>query len=336
MTIVESDITIVGGGPAGLFAAYYAGMRGLSVTIVDSLPLLGGQTAALYPEKYVYDVAGLPAVKGRDLVDGLVEQALSAKPRILLNEECLTLDERPDGRLLLVTSAATQILTRGLVVTAGIGRFTPRAHPVIDQFPGRGVDVIVGPPESYAGRHVVVVGGGDSAIDWAAALAGFARTVTVVHRRARFAAHESSVEGARRLGARLVTDAEVVLLHGTDAVTAVSLRDARSGAETTLEADTVIPALGHIASLGALADWGLELDGKHIVVGTDMSTSRAGVYAAGDITAYPGKVRLMVVGFGEAATAVNNLAVRIHPEQELFPGHSSEVPRLVNVGEDGR
>jgi thioredoxin reductase len=336
MAIVESDITVVGGGPAGLFAAYYAGMRGLSVTIADSLPLLGGQTGTLYPEKYIYDVAGFPAVKGRELVEGLVEQAMSAKPRILLNEECLTLENQPDGRLLLTTSAATRILTRGVVVTAGIGRFTPRVHPVVDQFAGRGVEAIVGPPESYAGRHVVVVGGGDSAIDWAGALVGFARSVTVVHRRARFTAHESSVETVRSLGVRLVTDAEVVMLHGTEEVHAVTIRDARTDVDTVLEAETVIPALGHIASLGSLADWGLALEGKHIVVGTDMTTTRDGVYAAGDITTYPGKVRLMVVGFGEAATAVNNLAVRIHPGQELFPGHSSELPRLAAAGKDGR
>jgi thioredoxin reductase len=335
MTIVESDITIVGGGPTGLFAAYYAGMRGLSTVIVDSLPVLGGQTGTLYPEKYIYDVAGFPAVKGRDLVEGLVEQAMSAKPRVLLNEECLTLERHADGRLLITTSAATRILTRGVVITAGIGRFTPRPHPVVDQFPGRGVDVIVGPPESYVGRRVVVVGGGDSAIDWATGLVGFAHSVTVVHRRARFTAHAASVEAARSRGVQLVTDAEVAMLHGRDAVEAVTTRHAQTGDEVRLEADTVIPALGHIASLGALTEWGLELEGKQIVVGTDMGTAVDGVYAAGDITTYPGKVRLMVVGFGEAATAVNNLAVRIHPEQELFTGHSSEVPRLASVGKDG-
>lgn len=328
MNRARTDLVIVGAGPTGLFATYYAGMRGLSVTLVDSLPQLGGQTGSLYPEKHIYDVAGFPAVKGRELVGGLIEQALSASPEILLGEECVALDDLDDG-LRVTTAAGTEIECGAVLVTAGIGRFTPRPLPAVDAFDGAGIDVIVQPPERYAGAEVVVVGGGDSAVDWANALAGHARAVTVVHRRGRFTAHESSVARLLAGGAAVHFDSELVEVHGSGAVEGVSVRNARTDTVTRVPASVIIPALGHIASLGHLTTWGMALQNRQIEVSTDMATSRARVYSAGDITTYPGKVRLMAVGFGEAATAVNNIAVLLHPEEDLFPGHSSEKRRAV-------
>lgn len=330
--MITCDILIIGGGPAGLFATYYAGMRGLVVAVVDSLSHLGGQVAALYPEKNIYDVAGFPAVRGRELVAGLVEQALTAQPEIILGQECSTIDEQSDGSLVITTTVGTTVHCGAVLITAGIGRFTPRPLPAVDIYTGGGVHRVVGPAHEYAEHDVIVVGGGDSAVDWTNMLAGSARSVTLIHRRDRFTAHESSVAQLLASPARVITGSEIAEVIGAEQISAVTVREARGGALQTIPATVVIPALGHIAALGPIAQWGLSLKGRQIEVGTDMSTGRARVFAAGDITEYPGKVRLMAVGFGEAATAVNNMAVLLRPEEDLFPGHSSELPRLAWAG----
>lgn len=323
-----ADILIIGAGPAGLFAAYYTGMRGLSCVLVDSLPHLGGQVAALYPDKHVYDVAGFPAVRGRELIAGLTEQALSADPEIILGEECSTLEELPDGTLVVTTTAGTEICCGAIVITAGIGRFVPRPLPAVDRYTGAGIHRVVGPANEYEQHDVVIVGGGDSAVDWANALAESARSVTLVHRRSAFTAHESSVAQLRESAARIVMESELAKLVGDEnGLTHAHIRNVKTGESETLPVSSVIPALGHIASLGPLTQWGLSITGRQIRVETDMSTGRHMVYAAGDITDYPGKVRLMAVGFGEAATAVNNIAFRLRPGEDIFPGHSSELVR---------
>lgn len=327
--MIRCDLLIVGAGPAGLFATYYAGMRGLDTVLVDSLPHLGGQVAALYPDKLIYDVAGMPAVKGRDLIAGLVEQAKSARPHIRLGEECATIHDQEDGSVVVTTSSGTEIGCGAVLLTSGIGRFTPRPFPAVDAYTGDGIHRVVAPAEEYVGHDVVVVGGGDSAVDWANMLVRSANTVTLVHRRARFTAHESSVDALRASGCRIITEAEVLEITGTPSIQQVLVKGSDQDAIETLPASVVIPALGHIASLGPLLDWGLTIKGRQIDVGTDMATSRSRVYSAGDITDYPGKVRLMVVGFGEAATAVNNIAVVLHPDEDVFPGHSSELPRML-------
>ncbi|MDJ0105510.1 NAD(P)/FAD-dependent oxidoreductase [Rhodococcus erythropolis] len=327
--MIETDLLIIGGGPAGLFACYYAGMRGLRVTVADSLPHLGGQTAALYPEKYIYDIAGFPAVTGRELIERLVDQAMTADPRILLGEEALNLEERDDKSLTVTTSQGTRIRASALLVTAGIGRFTPRPLPALDGYLGSGVEHVVGPPELYKDDHIVIVGGGDSAVDWANALVDHALSVTVVHRRSRFRAHESSVAQLRSTSARLIVNSEITEAHGRGAIEAVTIRNCDSDARERHDATVVIPALGHIASLGSLNQWDVGLTDKRIPVDTTMATRRPRIFAAGDITTYPGKVPLIAVGFGEAATAVNNIAATLHPEQDVFPGHSTEkAPQL--------
>ncbi len=333
--MITCDLLIIGAGPAGLFATYYAGMRGLSTVVIDSLTHLGGQVAALYPEKFIYDVAGLPAVRGRDLISGLIEQAQSADPHIILGEECATLEDQDDGSVIATTSVGTRIHCGAIVITGGIGRFTPRALPAVDVYAGDGIHRVVGPAEDYAGHDVVVVGGGDSAVDWANMLADTASSVTLVHRRARFTAHESSVEQVRNSRCRIITDAEILEVAGDSTVRHVVIKDAKQDEAEIVPASVVIPALGHIASLGPLTEWGLSIAGRQIAVGTDMWTGRPRVYAAGDITDYPGKVRLMVVGFGEAATAINNITVVLRPDEDVFPGHSSELPRLIAAGTGG-
>lgn len=324
----NTELLIVGAGPAGLFACYYAGMRGLDVTLLDSLPHLGGQVAALYPDKEIFDVAGFPAVRGRELVDRLTRQAMSASPSLLLGESAMGLRREEAGGVLVTTDAGRVIRAGAVLITGGIGRFTPRPLPALAGFAGDGVHHLVEPPHAYADRQVVIVGGGDSAVDWANTLAPHARQVTIVHRRTRFRAHQFSVDRLMDSPVRVLTNSEIAEVHGTESLKAVTVRDCGSQALETVDADVLIPALGHIASLGPLTTWGLVLDRQQIQVDTSMSTGLDRVYAAGDITTYPGKVRLMAVGFGEAATAVNNIAVLLRPDEDLFPGHSSERPPL--------
>jgi thioredoxin reductase len=318
----QVDVAVIGAGPSGLFAAYYAGFRGLSVAVIDALPEPGGQVTAMYPEKLILDVAGFPAIKGRDLVANLVAQAAPFHPEYLLGTRAEKLS-RLDGRPVLGLAGGEQLGCGAVVITGGLGSFTPRPLPVADTFLGTGIVYFVPQPDELAGRDVLIVGGGDSAFDWAVTLQPIARSVTLVHRREKFRAHASTVERVRALPVRVVVNAEVTRLSGEERVTGAEIA-VRGGAVETLPVDTVVAALGFTADLGPLAEWGLKLDRRHIVVDSTMATNLPRVFAAGDITEYPGKVRLIATGFGEAATAVNNAAVAIDPTAHLFPGHSSD------------
>jgi thioredoxin reductase len=328
---VDVDLLVVGAGPAGLYAAYYAGFRGLRTAVVDSLPEPGGQVMALYPEKMVYDVAGFPGIKGRDLVAGLVEQAARFDPVYLLGERAETLTDeaghrpRAGARLVVTTDKGTRITCGAVVVTGGIGTFTPRPLPGGAEWEGRGLTYVVKELAAHAGQDVVIVGGGDSAVDWALALEPIAASVTLVHRRKHFRAHAASVADLERGRTVLVTDAQVDSLDGDDLLHTVHVR-AKDGTVTPYKAQAVIAALGFTADIGPLETWGLDIVDRKVMVDTAMRTSVPGVYSAGDITEYAGKVRLIAVGFGEAATAVNNAATYLDPDQPLFPGHSSDDP----------
>ncbi len=318
---VDTDLLVIGAGPTGLFATYYAGFRGLRVAVVDSLPELGGQITAMYPEKAILDVAGFPSVKGRDLVTGLVEQANGAQPEYLLERTALTLDHHGDS-VTVGLDDGTQVTAGALLITAGIGKFSPRPLPAGDGWLGRGLEFFVPSFAPYAGKDVVIVGGGDSAFDWALHLEPVARSVTLVHRRDAFRAHQRTVDEVRASSVEIVTRAEVTALRGDPTVEEVDVTV--DGETTTRPAQAVVAALGFIADLGPLQQWGIEVLKRHVVVDSAMRTSLERVFAAGDITEYPGKVRLIAVGFGEAATAVNNAAVAIDPSAHVFPGHSSE------------
>ena len=320
-TVVEADLLIIGAGPTGLFAAYYAGFRGHRVAVVDSLPELGGQITAMYPEKQIFDVAGFPSVKGRTLVDGLVEQAATAKPEYLLDRTASGLVHDDDG-VTVTCDDGTEIRAGAVLITAGIGKFSPRPLPAGDGWLGRGMEFFVPSFEPYAGKDVVIVGGGDSAFDWALHLEPVARSVTLVHRRDAFRAHERTVQAVRDSAVEIVTRAEVSALQGNGSLEAVEITV--DGEATTRPAQAVVAALGFVADLGPLQQWGIEVSKRHVLVDPSMRTNLERVFAAGDVTEYPGKVRLIAVGFGEAATAVNNAAVVIDPSAHVFPGHSSE------------
>jgi thioredoxin reductase len=323
--VLEVDLLLIGAGPVGLYGAYYAGFRGLSVCVVDALPQVGGQIAALYPEKLIYDVAGLPAVKGQDLVDSLAEQARPFAPTYLLGQEATHL-EPAGGRWRVTTSTGQVVLAAAVVVTGGVGAVAPRPLPCGEAFLGRGLEYFVPQLDAFDGRDVVVVGGGDSAVDWALSAVGRARSVTLVHRRQRFRAHEHSLAQLRATDCAFLLDANLVALHGKTGVEAADV-EVKGGPEPIrLRAELVVAALGFTMQLGPIEHWGLELVDRHVLVDSAMRASLPGIYAAGDITTYPGKVKLIATGFGEVATAVNNAAAALRPDIGLNPGHSSDTP----------
>lgn len=322
------DMTFIGGGPTGLFGIFYAGMRQARTKVIESLPQLGGQLAALYPEKEIFDVAGFPRVLAKDLVARLKEQAFSANPdcAVHLGERVVGLSRSEEGYWILETDKGNRHYSRAVIITAGIGAFEPNRLPNEDarRFEGRGVTYNVASPQEYVGKNVLVIGGGDSAVDYALMLEPVARSVTLIHRREGFRAHDASLKKLAESRVTVKTHYELRSLAGDDWVREATIFDNRTGEEMTLPVDAVVIGTGFKASLGPIKDWGLELQGNQIVVNTKMETSLPGVYAAGDICWYPGKIRLIATGFGEVATAVNNAKAYIHPGSAVFPGHSSD------------
>jgi thioredoxin reductase (NADPH) len=315
------DLLIVGAGPVGLFGAYYAGVRTLSTAVLDSLEEPGGQITAMYPEKSIFDVAGFPAIRGRELVEQLLAQAAPFSPDYLLGHQAVGL-ERGNGGFAVTTSEGLRIEARAIVITGGIGTFTPRPLPTGGEYLGRGLVHFVPDPSSYEGQNIVVVGGGDSALDWALMLEPIGKSVTVVHRRAEFRAHPHSVELLKASSVGMVTDAQISAVRGDSTITEVDVDVA--GETQTLPCDKLIAALGFTANLGPLMEWGIEIRKRQIVVDTMGRTTVDGVYAAGDIVEYQGKVKLIATGFGEVATAVNNAAAFLNPGVSAFPGHLSD------------
>lgn len=324
------DITIIGAGPTGLFGLFYAGMRGASAQIVDALPEAGGQLTALYPEKYIFDVGGLPKILAKELVRSLVEQAGQFGEPVHCNQRVTAL-EADDGHFTLVTET-DRFPTRAVVVAAGIGAFEPRRLPQAAAEPwyGRGIYDRVSDPAAFVGQRVVIIGGGDSAFDWAHQLRGRAASVALVHRSDRYRAHAATVAEVHAAAAAGETALhpfhelnDVIAEDGK--IVALELKDLKAKSTRRIAADAVLPMLGFVSDIGPLAGWGLRVENDEVVVNPQMETGRAGVYAAGDITTYPGKLKLIATGFGEAATAVNQAVHHIYPEKKVNPGHSSNL-----------
>ncbi len=336
-----TDITIIGGGPTGLFAAFYAGLRGVSCRVVDALPELGGQLMALYPEKYIFDVGGLPKILAKDLVTNMIEQGTQFDPEVILETEVVELSKR-DGVIVLGTHRG-ELLTRTVVITAGKGALNPRVlecdgwseHYSLEG----GIHTHVRRPQDFSGRRVTIVGGGDSAVDWALGLQGIASEITVVHRRDQFRAHRATTEEMRQLAAqgkvRILTPFEVESIDGAaGCVCAVTLINNATKETETLATDAIIALLGFKPELGPIGDWGLELDRNTIKVTSLMETNLEGVYAAGDVVKYPGKLELIATGYSEAAIAVNNAVHYLNPKARVSPGHSTNL-KMFAQDEDG-
>ena len=329
------DITILGAGPSGLAAAYYAGHRDASVRIVESLEQIGGQVAATYPEKHVYDVAGFPKILGQRLVEMCAEQGLQYGADVRLGEEATTLDRlsrNGEELLALATNKGNTYLSRALIITAGHGAFEPRRLGIegIDEWLGRGLHYVVREKAQFAGKRCVIVGGGDSALDWTLGLQDTADLpITLVHRRDRFRALETSVNEARRLeeagNVRILTPHEVREVRGDGHMEAVTIENTVTGQAEEHPCDALITLLGFVSHLGAIADWGLELEGKRQirVNAMTMETSLPLVFAAGDVAGYPGKITLITVGMGEAAIAANNAVAQMRGEK-VQPKYSTD------------
>jgi thioredoxin reductase (NADPH) len=326
------DITIIGAGPAGLFALFYAGMRQTSAQVVDALPELGGQLAALYPEKYIFDVAGHPKVLAKDLVKMMHEQVKQFNEPIHLAQRVTGLEER-DGLFVLHTEKG-DYPTRAIIIAAGIGAFSPRRLPQACTEPwyGRGIYDVVTNPKEFAGQRVVIIGGGDSAFDWATQLRGIATHVSLVHRSDRFRAHGATVAqfhadvAAGHASMHTFHEiADVLCRPEGERFTHLVLRDVKAKTMKEIEADVVLPMLGFVSDIGPIADWQLALEKDEIVVNGVMETGRPGIWAAGDVTTYPGKLKLIACGFSEAAMAVNQAVHWMYPEKKVAPGHSSNM-----------
>lgn len=321
-----TDLLIIGGGPAGMFAAFYGGMRKASVKLIESMPQLGGQVAALYPEKYIYDIAGFPKITGQDLVNNLKEQLKMFNPDIRLEEKVLRI-EKKDERHFVVTTDKEVHYAKALIITAGVGAFEPRRLEVENaaKFEKSNLHYFVSDLNKFQGRRVLISGGGDSAVDWALMLEPIAKEVTLIHRRDKFRAHEHSVENLMNSSVRVITPTEISVLHGEESIERVTLAHCKTGETQEIEVDDVIVNFGFVSSLGPIAEWGLDIQSGSIVVDSRMESSIPGIFAAGDITTYPGKLDLIAVGFGEAPTAVNNAKVYFDPDAKLSPGHSSNL-----------
>ncbi|WP_054635363.1 NAD(P)/FAD-dependent oxidoreductase [Thalassobacillus sp. C254] len=330
MTIKEEihDITIIGGGPVGLFTAFYAGMRQLSVKIVESLPHLGGQLSALYPEKYIYDVAGFPKVKAQYLVDRLWEQANYFNPDICLGEMVENIEVQEDKTIKLTTNQQVHF-TKTVILTAGNGAFSPRKIELDNavQYEGKNLHYFINDLNKFKGKNVLVFGGGDSAVDWALMLEPLAKKVTLVHRREKFRAHEFSVEQLFNSSVDIKTPYIPDCFQGDHhTIKETILRHSKEETDRqTVEVDDVIVNFGFLSSLGPMKDWGLTIEKNSIVVNSKMETNIPGVYAAGDICTYEGKVKLIATGFGEAPTAVNNAKSFIDPKAKVQPLHSTSI-----------
>ncbi|HJQ66712.1 MAG TPA: NAD(P)/FAD-dependent oxidoreductase [Gemmatimonadales bacterium] len=327
------DITIIGAGPTGLFGAFYAGMRGASCRLIDNLDQLGGQLTALYPEKYIFDVAGFPKILSKDLVKGMADQALQFKAPVHLGQKVTALRTAgEDGAAtFVVVTEQDEYPSRTVLIAGGIGAFTPRKLPLkdADRWLGHGLYDRVLDPQVFRGKRILIVGGGDSAFDWAVNLQGIAASIVMIHRRDGFRAHHATVQQVHQLCAdgkmELRTFWELRAIGGGSDIDSVTIVNNKTKEEATLPMDCVIPQLGFISSLGAIAEWGLDIEKGEIKVTQTMETNRPGIFAAGDITTYPGKLKLIATGVAEACIAVNHAVHFLNPAAKIEPGHSSNM-----------
>jgi ferredoxin/flavodoxin---NADP+ reductase len=319
------DVTIVGAGPTGLFGAFYAGMRQMSTRVIDALPEPGGQLTALYPEKYIYDAPGFPKIVAKDLVKNLMEQACQWNPELVLGERVLQLEQASEGHWLLKTDKGSHA-TRAIVVCAGVGAFAPNKlnAPGSDEWEGRGLHYFVKEKAAFKGKKLLIVGGGDSAVDWTLNLQDVAGDITLIHRRDDFRAHESTVQEMRASRARILTPYEVRRIEGNGSLERVVIYHNKTQEEETIEADAVLVNIGFKADIGPIRDWGLTLEGRTIAINQRMETNLPGVYAAGDIASEVVKMNLIATGYAQAAMAVNVAKNFVDPKASIFPGHSSE------------
>jgi thioredoxin reductase (NADPH) len=321
------DLAIIGGGPVGLFAAFYAGLRHMSVKIIDSLEELGGQLVTLYPEKYIYDVAGFPKVLAKELAHNLIEQGMQYGAVAALGEQVQRLEFDESGRMYTLVTPTARHRARSILICAGVGAFQPKTLtlPNAEKFHHHGLYHFVRELAPFYGKRVLIVGGGDSAVDWANMLAPIAAEVTLIHRRDGFRAHEDSVAKMRQTKTKIKVFYELDSIDGDDKVQRAVIYHNKTGEREMLDIDAVLVNIGFNNALGPITDWGLEIEAGAIKVDSMMHTNRPGIFAAGDICTFPGKLKLIATGFGEACIAVNFAKHYLDPNANVFPGHSSNM-----------
>lgn len=324
----KTDVAIIGAGPAGLFAGFYAGMRGLSAIIIDQLELPGGQLSALYPEKYIYDVAGFEEIKAQDLVDNLLRQIkrFEETTKLQLNTSVEAIEKQDDGSFILRTSNE-EIHAKTIIIAGGNGAFSPRKLGIENEDLTNNIHYFVNDLEKFKNRRVALFGGGDSAVDWSLMLQHYASEVHIIHRRDQFRAHDHSVELLKDSDVNIYTPFTPVsvTLDENNNATAIKIKKARSDEEQEIAVDDIICNFGFVSNLGAIRNWNLELDGNKIIVDSMQATNIEGIFAIGDICTYPGKAALIINGFGEAPIAINSAYKAINPDAIIGALHSSSV-----------
>ncbi len=322
-TITTTDIAIIGAGPVGLFMVFEAGLLGYKCAVIDSLPEIGGQLTALYPEKPIYDIPGFPSILAGDIVNNLAEQALPFKPEYILCNPVDGLTENKDGSFTLNTATDT-IHAKVVIIAAGMGVFTPRRPPLdnLAEFENKSVFYSVRNKDRFADKNIVIAGGGDSAADWAVELAPKAKAVHVIHRRNTFRAAEDTVRKMKELeeSGKIIIHAPAQLsqLHGDNGqLNTITITDLENN-PTQLECDNLLCFFGMSPALGPIAEWEIDLSGKKIAVTpATMETTRHGILAIGDITDYAGKLDLILTGFAEGAIAAKTAQGIIEPDKQF-------------------
>ncbi|NND44242.1 MAG: NAD(P)/FAD-dependent oxidoreductase [Xanthomonadales bacterium] len=329
---IKTDVVIIGAGPAGLFQVFELGLLDIRAHVVDSLPRVGGQCAELYPDKPIYDIPAFPVVGAQDLVDRLVEQTKPFSPEFHLGQTVTGLERREDGRFTLMTSADTEFDTACVILAAGLGAFQPRKMRTkgADEWEGSHIHYRLRDPARLAGKDVTVLGGGDSALDWTLELHDKVRSLTLVHRRAEYRAQPASVKQMKALAESgklrefhgMVR--EIVVEDG--AFKGLKIADAE-GELQRVDADEVLVFWGLSPNLGPVADWGLDIDKRQVRVDTEQfQTSEPGIFAVGDINTYPGKKKLILSGFHEAALAAFGVQKRLHPDKKVHLQYTTTSP----------
>ena len=321
--MITTDICIIGAGPVGLFAVFEAGLLKMRCHLIDYLPQVGGQLSEIYPQKPIYDIPGYPEIKAQELVDNLMKQIKPFKPTFTLGERVDYLAKQEDGSFVVTTNDSTKVHARVIVIAGGLGVFEPR-KPVLEnleKFEGRGVTYMVKNPETFRDKKVVLAGGGDSALDWTIYLANLAERVTLVHRNETFRGAPDSAAKVYDLANNgkidLILSANLKELSGNGKLHNVKL-EGKNKEEIIIDADYLIPLFGLSPKLGPIADWGLNIDKSAIEVDTrDYSTGVERIYAIGDINTYPGKLKLILCGFHEAAIMMHSAFKYVYPDQKL-------------------
>lgn len=323
MSVIETDIGIIGAGPVGLFAVFEAGLLKMRCHLIDALPQIGGQLSEIYPKKPIYDIPGFPEVKAQELVDNLRKQIEPFKPTFTLGEKINSLTKKEDGSFVLTTSDETTIHCKVVVIAAGLGCFEPRKPELqnLDTFEGKGVVYMVKDPETFRNKKLVIAGGGDSALDWTIYLAELAESVTLIHRNESFRGAPDSAEKVAQLAQKgrinLLLNSNLQGVHGNGVVKSVTYTN-KDKQLNQIDTDYLIPLFGLSPKLGPIAEWGLQLDKNAIEVNTvDYSTNVEGIFAIGDINTYSGKLKLILCGFHEAALMAQGAFRFVYPEQKL-------------------